>query len=210
MALELVVGNRNASSWSMRAWLALREKSVPFTERRLDLFDPAQQREFEALPTAMVPVLIHDGLVLAETTAIFEYLEEAFPHPRLWPAPPAARARARMLVAWMATGFLAVRTHMSFEHTFHQDLSGPPDEALREANRLLDAWDTALRESGGPFLFGMLSYADLTFVPVLRRFEAFGVDANAGAAVRRWAGRLMDRPAVREWMDEALALPPVG
>ena len=67
----------------------------------------------------------------------------------------------------------------------------------------------ALARSGGPYLCGALSLADLAFVPVLRRLFTHDVDASAWPLVVDWTERLLARPTVREWLREAEALPPV-
>src|SRR5574341_857896 len=99
--LVIHIGEKNVSSWSMRAWVALVEKGVPFEERTIRLVedhDRAQRREVS--PTGRVPVLHHGEVVIPDSLAIIEYLEETFPppaHPALWPADRKARARARWL-----------------------------------------------------------------------------------------------------------------
>ena len=105
--LQLVIGNKNYSSWSLRAWLVLTEAHVPFEEIRLALFSPAFHAEIgRHTPAGRVPVLIdeEDGrapLHVWDTLAIAEYVAERFPDRGLWPADRAARARARSICAEM-------------------------------------------------------------------------------------------------------------
>ena len=112
--LQLVIGNKNYSSWSMRAWVLLHQADIAFTERQLrfDSFDP--QSEFKRAITAIhpagqVPVLIDGDLVIGDTLAIAEYLAETHPQAQLWPVDRAARARARSAVAQMHAGFTGLR-----------------------------------------------------------------------------------------------------
>jgi glutathione S-transferase len=203
----LYVGNLNASTWSMRAWLALREKGVSFQRKLVDLVSPARGEELSRLaPNARVPVLVDDGTVVFDSLAIMEYANDAFPGPELWPADARARARARSFLAWMHSGFAAVRAGMSFETTFYRVKPTPPDEALAEAKALVSTWDAELARTQGPYLFGGLCLADLAFVPVLRRFHAYNVALTP--RVESWRDELMSRPAVQEWMSEAVTLPP--
>ncbi|MEG0412820.1 MAG: glutathione S-transferase N-terminal domain-containing protein, partial [Comamonas sp.] len=83
--LQLYIGNKNYSSWSMRPWVAMRQLGIPFTEImvRFDSFAPDSQfkQTMRALtPTHNVPLLVHDGLAVWDTLAIAEYLAEEFPH----------------------------------------------------------------------------------------------------------------------------------
>ncbi|HET9820748.1 MAG TPA: glutathione S-transferase, partial [Burkholderiaceae bacterium] len=114
--LQLVIGNKNYSSWSMRPWVLLRQLGIPFEEKllRFDGFD-ADSRFKQAIgrvtPTGRVPVLVDEGFVVWDTLAIAEYLAERYPSLALWPADVHERARARSLCAEMHSGFGALRSH---------------------------------------------------------------------------------------------------
>jgi glutathione S-transferase len=207
----LYIGNKNISSWSMRAWLALREKGVSFKEQLVELNEPARAAALAALapisPAGRVPVLRDGDLCVFDSLAIMEYAEEAFPGPALYPSAPGARARARSLVAWMHAGFADLRRGVPFEMTFSGRPLSVPEGARRDAETLLEVWDQELSRSSGPYLLGALSLADLTFAPVLRRLEASGFSLEGRPHVARWAALLMGRASVREWMEEAEALP---
>src|SRR5881397_2146013 len=111
--LVLYIGEKNISSWSMRAWLALRHKDVPFDERTIELRqDKDRARRKSVAPTGRVPVLLHGGRVIPDSLAIIEYLEETFPppeHPALWPRDKDARAHARWLASTMHSSFTKLR-----------------------------------------------------------------------------------------------------
>jgi glutathione S-transferase len=209
MALTLFVGNRNVSSWSMRAWLALREKGLSFEERLIDLGNPRRGAELRRLsPAGRVPILVAGALTVFDSLAIMEYVNEAFPGPALLPADPAARGRARSLLAWMHSGMTELRTHVSFEKTFLPEPIVAPPSALAEAETLASAWEAELSRSGGLWLFGALSLADLTFAPVARRLRACRFDLSRWPRARAWLDALWERPSVREWMGDAERLPP--
>jgi glutathione S-transferase len=212
MERVLYIGNKNISSWSMRAWLALREKGVPFKEQVVELNEPARAAALAAVarisPAARVPVLCDGSLVVFDSLSIMEYVEEAFAGPALYPSELGARARARSLLAWMHTGFVELRQGVAFEMTFSGRPLTAPEGARRDAETLLSVWDRELSQSGGPYLFGALSLADLTFAPVLRRLSVCGFSLEGRPQVARWAAELMGRASVRAWMDEAEALPP--
>ena len=89
--LTLYIGNKNYSSWSMRAWVLMRQSGIEFTEHkeRFDSFEAQSQfkHALQALnPHGKVPVLIDQGLVVWDSLAIAEYLAEKFPHLNLWPS----------------------------------------------------------------------------------------------------------------------------
>src|SRR5262245_59412529 len=130
----LYVGEKNISSWSMRAWVALTHKGVPFEERTIPLReDKDRARRRQVSPTGRVPLLHHAGPIIPASLAIIEYLEETFPapdHPALWPAEPGARAHARWLAAAMYSGFMKLREGMSFNTCFLKSRPAPPASAL--------------------------------------------------------------------------------
>src|SRR5713226_1909083 len=107
--LELVIGNKTYSGWSMRPWLALKHTGMDFLETRVPLYVPGyKERVLEYAPAGKVPVLKHGAVQVWESLAICEYLAEVFPGSHLWPEPPAARALARAVSAEMHAGFGAI------------------------------------------------------------------------------------------------------
>lgn len=97
--MQLMIGSKNTSSWSMRAWIVMREKGIPFEEVSVPMRDPdaSAQRLRATLPSGKVPCLVDGGVTVWETLAILEYLAETVPEAALWPAERPARAHARHL-----------------------------------------------------------------------------------------------------------------
>ena len=118
MALKIIVGNKNYSSWSMRPWLALAYIGEPFDEVVIPLDQPDTAANIARYtPAGRVPVL-HDGdLVVWDSLAILEYLAERFPAAGLLPELREARARCRSVAAEMHSGFAALREHMPMKIT---------------------------------------------------------------------------------------------
>lgn len=212
MSRILYIGTKNASSWALRAWLALREQGIDFEERLVDIRHPQRTAELarigEFSPPAAVPVLVDDGTVIFDSLAIMEYASEIGARPLL-PADPRRRARARSLLAWVHSGLSGLCGRLSFESSFYPDRRSMTAEEAGQAGRILRVCGAELASNGGPYLAGALSLADLAFVPVVRRLQAHGADALAMPAVASWMQRLTRRPSVLEWMAEAEALPPV-
>lgn len=212
--LVLYVGEKNISSWSMRGYLAVVHKGVPFEEREISLrADKDRSQRRQVSPTGKLPVLHHGDLVVPDSLAIVEYLEETFPppkHPALWPADPARRAHARWLAAAMHSGFMKLRESMSFNLAF---LPAPPaatPEALAEAAEILSLWEDALTRNRepGPFLFGAFGAADVMYAPVVWRLTGFGVGTSSTPRAAAYMKEMLAFPAVKRWMDPARALPP--
>ena len=212
--LILYIGEKNISSWSMRAFLALEAKGLPFEERTMSLVeDKNRSRRREVSPTGKVPVLHYRDLVIPDSLAIIEFLEEAFPPPRypaLWPEGTAERAHARWLAATMHSGFPRLRESMSFNLCFLPKPPAPSVDALREADEMLGMWEAALeRETAcGPFLFDAFGAADVMFAPAVVRLKAFRVSTSKTPKAAAYIEEVLAYPAVRKWMDAASLLPP--
>ena len=212
--ITLFVGEKNISSWSMRAYVALVFKGVPFEEQTISLLeDKDRSRRRLISPTGKVPVLKHGDRVIPDSLAIVEYLEETFPpptHPALWPSDPGKRANARWLSAAMHSGFAKVREHMSFNLCFFPEPPRPPADALAEAAEMLSFWEQTLakKTDTGPFLFGAFGGVDAMYAPAIVRLTAFRVPTAAFPRSAAYMPAVLEHPAVRRWMDEARKMPP--
>jgi len=215
--LQLHIGNKNYSSWSMRPWVLLRHFGLPFEEvmHRFDSFDAGSRFKravTQLSPVGKVPLLVHGDLVVWDTLAIVEYLAEYaaenFPEQALWPRDQADRARARSLCAEMHSGFAALRSAcpMNIEASLPavgaRVLAEQPAVAASLA-RIVGMWQAALAASGGPFLFGSFGIVDAYYAPVVARLRSYGLPVPAEVAaymLRLWAS-----PGVAAWVDGALA-----
>jgi len=211
----LYIGEKNISSWSMRPWVALKHKGVPFEENGLPIkgdVDRSARRKLS--PTGRVPVLHHRGLVIPDSLAIIEYLEEIYPpakHPALWPQDPARRAHARWLSATMHSGFMKMREGMAFNTCFLPKRPTPPADAVADATEMLRLLEAALQAKpagDGPYLFGGFSAADAMYAPAVIRVLAYEVPTRETPLAAAWMRTLLEAPAVRPWVEAARALPP--
>ncbi len=212
--LVLYIGEKNISSWSMRGWLGLAAKGLPFDERTIELRKDKDRLERRRVsPTGRVPVLHHGVRVIPDSLAILEYLEETFPppgYPALWPSDKDARAHARWLAATMHSSFLKLRESMSFNLCFLPQPPPPTSEALQEAEEMLRLLQDALegRKVQGPFLFGPFGAADIMYAPAIVRLTAFGVETSHARRTPAFMDAVLSHPPVKRWMDAARALPP--
>jgi len=213
--LILHIGEKNMSSWSMRPYVALVEKEIPFEERTVLIKEDKDRARRRALsPTGKVPVLQHGDLMIPDSLAIVEYLEETFPPPKhklLWPADTRERAHARWLAAAMHSGFAKLRESMSFNLCFLKTTPPATPDALAEAKEVLSYWESALdaKTAPGPFLFGPFGAVDAMYAPVVVRLTAFKVDPAHTPKSAAYMKSVLAQPSVKRWMDAARALPPV-
>lgn len=202
--MELVIGTKTWSTWSMRPWLVLKAAGQPFTETLTPLRQDEVTKAAIAAhsPSGQVPALKVDGLVIWDSLAICEYLAERFPEARLWPADPAARALARAAAAEMHSGFQSLRGEcpMALDvEPHHADLSEATAANIRRIVRL---WNDLLDRFGGPFLCGEWSIADAFYTPVATRFRTYGVrlsDYGDTGAAGAYNTRLLETQGFRDW-----------
>ena len=119
--MQLVIGNKNYSSWSFRPWIAMKALGIPFEEILIPFGTPIGNPEFKErlaayTPAGLVPVLVDGDIHVWETLAIMEYLAEKFPDKQLWPADAKARAEARALVERDACGLWRAAQRVPDEH----------------------------------------------------------------------------------------------
>ena len=200
----LVIGNKNYSSWSLRPWLLLRQFDVAFDELRLKLDTPEFHAEIERWsPTRTVPVLHDDGLVVPDSLAICEYVNDRWLDGRGWPAGLRARAKARAAAAEMHSGFRALRTQLPMNCRRQPDGYRWDAAAQADIERVQQLW-RALREefaAEGDFLCGPFGIVDAMFAPVVMRFLGYGVTPDDNAA--RYIDAMTALPALREWRAAA-------
>ncbi len=204
----LVIGNKNYSSWSLRAYLALRQSGLPFAEQLIGLHEPDHQQRLLAIsPAGRVPVLLHDGLVIWDSLAIIEYLAELAPAAGLWPAEPAARAEARSIAAEMHSSFAALRSNMPMNLRKSLLGRGQGPGVAADLARIRTLWRDARARFGrdGRCLFGAWSAADAMYAPVVTRLVTYGVALDAGS--QAYVDAVMAWPALQEWRTAALAEP---
>jgi glutathione S-transferase len=207
MALKLVIGNKNYSSWSMRPWLALRANDIAFEEIFIPLYtgDADKKRILSFTHSGKVPALIDGDVTVWDSLAIIEYVAERFPEARLWPEDRARRAHARSISSEMHSGFMALRNECGMN--LHRPVRAVAlsDDARANVARIEQIWIECRARYGelGPFLFGTFGAADAMFAPVVHRFRSYAIAVAPQA--RAYMDTMMALPAFQEWTDAGLA-----
>ena len=207
--MEIVIGTRKWSTWSLRAWLPLKQAGVTFTETLVPLRETGTTEALAALsPSRLAPVLKDRGLVIWDSLAICEYLNEALPQVKLWPADPARRALGRAAAAEMHSGFASLRGEcpMDLSLSIEADLT---EATAKDIRRIVELWSSLRGRFGadGPFLLGPWSIADAFYTPVATRFRSYGVklsDYGDTGVAGEYGNALLETPAFKAWEEAAL------
>ena len=201
--MKLVIGNKNYSSWSLRSWFLLSESGFEFEEIRIPLdteTSAAEIRKFS--PSGCVPVLLLDEEVIWDTMAIAETIHDRWPEKSIWPGDAAARAHARAISAEMHAGFAALREAMPMNCRAMGRKVTLTDEVTADIDRIFEIWtDCYHRYSGdGDWLFGKFSVADSMYAPIVFRLRTYGINLPESAS--RYPRRLLESPAIQDWLAE--------
>lgn len=205
MALRLILGNRNYSSWSLRPWLALKAAGVDFEEQVVPLGTDAFKTALAGLGTAeRVPVLLDGAVVVWDSLAILEYVAERYTDRHIWPTDPAARAMARSISAEMHSGFSGLRRHLPMNLWRPVEVRPLDEAAARGVARVTAIWRAARERFGGSgdFLFGRFCAADAMYAPVASRLHTYGVELDAVSAA--YVAAIHAQPDFCAWRAAAL------
>ncbi|HEY2559473.1 MAG TPA: glutathione S-transferase family protein [Caldimonas sp.] len=211
--MQLYIGNKNYSSWSLRAWLLMRQAGIAFSEQRLRLDwesgSPFKRTLLALAPSGRVPLLVDDdGFAVWDSLAIAETLAELHPDKHLWPADRQLRTRARSLCAEMHSGFTALRDRcpMNIEVSLPEigaRCASEWSDVAADLRRIDSMWSEQLEASGGPFLFGAFGIVDAYYAPVCSRARSYALPL--GAVASAYVERIHALPAMQEWCAAARA-----
>lgn len=210
---ELIIGDKNWSTWSLRPWILMKVAGIPFREAHIRLRqETTKAQALEHSPSGLVPVLKWDGNIVSDSLAICETLHDLFPEKRLWPEDVPTRAQARSAACEMHSGFMDLRRDMPMDIINRYPGEGHSDGARGHARRIVEIWRTlrsryglnAAQDEG--FLFGHFTIADAMYMPVATRFRTYGVDlAKLGddGNAKSYMDALLALPAFHEWEEGA-------
>ena len=200
--LTLFVDSLYTSPYAMSAYITLLEKGLPFEMYTLNLEQGDQlQADYAARSlTRKVPLLVHGDFHLNESSAITEYLEDAFPapaHAAVYPADRRQKAQARQIQAWLRSDLMPIRAERSTEVIFLGKRGAPLSmTALAAADKLFAAADKLI-DDGAVNLFGSWSIADADLALMLNRLVMHGDDVPQ--KLKDYAASQWQRPSVQQW-----------
>lgn len=206
--MHLVIANKLYSSWSLRPWLVMHAKGIPFDETVI----PLRRKETKAQiakwsPSGKVPTLIDGDITVWESLAILTYLDEKFPEHKIFPRDAKGRAHALSISHEMHGGFQALRQAcpMNLGKRFSQEAWS--EDVLANVARIEQIWrDTRARFApDGPFLFGDLSAADAMYAPIACRLDGYSFDVAPDT--RAYMDALFKHPSFQTWREQALEEP---
>lgn len=194
---DLHLYSYQACPFARRTRMVLLEKGLDFALTEIDLQNkPANFSEIS--PYGKVPVLLHGNERIYESAIINEYLDEAFPEPRLMPITPAARAAARIWMDYCSQQF--VKASWSYFKADSDAARTTAGKALADCMLFME--HEGLRKlSDGPYWFGTeISLVDIQFMPFFQRYTGEGRSAVPAECERLllWLDTMTDRASWRE------------
>jgi glutathione S-transferase len=214
MSYTLFIGNKNTDAWSMGPWVLMKQAGIAFNEQpvRSDATESLELKKAlrAVTPLGKLPVLVDPSLgsnpSIWDSLAMCEYLAEVHPELNLWPTDRTARARARSLCAEMHAGFQEMRAMCPMNidarlPSIGERLIHKNNAFCEDLNRLVNMWQTQLKLSGGPMLFGQFSIADAYFVSMCMRIRTYALPVSP--PVQAYISRVVALPSVSEWIAKA-------
>ena len=198
---KLYIANKNYSSWSLRAWILMRELALSFEEEIFPFTEKAWDDYKKRCPGGLVPWLKDDDNEIWDSLAIAEYLAER--HAGVWPENQAARAWARSATAEMHSGYLTLRNQCPMNCGVRIKLHEISSSLQKDISRINELWLEGLNNFGGPFLAGnKFSAIDAFFAPVVFRLRTYELSMDDQCS--RYVEHLLSIASMREWEEAAL------
>lgn len=201
--MQLVIGNKNYSSWSLRPWLLLEHFEVPFEEIAIALFTEGYQQELaQYSPTLRVPVLKDGDSTIWDSLAICEYVSEKYLQGAALPSNVEERALCRAYCSEMHSSFMAIRSEMPMNCRARKRLqiSAACEAECRRVDQLFSA-ARAQFSRGGDYLFGEFSLADCMFAPIVMRFTTYGIELSESS--QKYLTTMLQNRALCVWIENA-------
>jgi len=207
--LDIIIGNKAYSSWSLRGWLAVKQSGLPYKELVVSIYDdawPERRAQLDlAVSNGKIPTLWDGEIAVWDSLAIVDYLNDVTGNSRFWPEDRIARGFARSIAAEMHSSYVPLRKAcpMNVRKVFPAQT---PSAAVQEnLTRIFALWTEARTRFGadGPFLFGEFGAADIMFAPVIFRIHGYSLPVEGIA--RAYVEAMLGHPWMVEWVEGALA-----
>jgi glutathione S-transferase len=186
--------------YAQRTEILLKIKNIDYDAVQIDISQPRPAYLLAVNPLGKVPVLIHRGKALNESSIINEYLDEVYPDTPLMPADPYQRALSRLLIDYCNTQFSTNHYRLLMEQ--RPDRRQGAEAAVLADWRWLDAFLMRINPDGD-YAWDKFGMADLSYAPFFQRFVLntyfwdFKLPEGELRRVRRWQEALREHPAVR-------------
>ncbi len=204
---KLFIGNKTYSSWSLRGWLACKQSGLEFEEIVVPLYnddwDKRRGEEEFAPSSGKVPILWDEEVVVWDSLAIIEYLNEKSGGNQFWPADEGARAMARSMCAEMHSGFTNLRRTYPMNIRQIHPQSTPSEDVVADIMRIMELWANARARYGGSgeFLFGEFGATDIFFAPVVTRLVTYSLPVAKHAM--GYMQSIVEHPWMQDWIAAA-------
>lgn len=203
--MQLIIGNKNYSSWSLRPWLLLRHFDISFEEIRISLSNPEFETTIKQYTDAgKVPVMIDDKVTVWDSLAICEYISEQYLSGQGYPENIGARAECRSASAEMHSSFFQIREHMPMNCRARRDID-ITEAVSSEIQRVDKLWQSLRNkyQQKGEWLFGEFSIADCMYAPMASRFYSYQPDLSIVS--NKYIGSLINHPQLKIWYQQSVA-----
>jgi len=200
--MQLFIGNKNYSTWSLRAWYLMSKFNVLFDEKQLVLDTSGFYDELQKHFTVQkVPALIDGELNVWDSLAICEYINDAYLSGAAWPKNTHDRAQARSLSAEMHSGFMALRNEMpmNIRATRKVELSLAAKKDIARIDNIFANQQTLYPNS---WLFGEFSITDAMYAPVVLRLKTYQISLSPAA--EQYCQHVMSCKVLQDWVTQAL------
>ncbi len=201
--IKLIIGNKNYSSWSLRAWFFLKQFKVPFEEVKLPLRSARFFQEIKKYsPSGKVPALNHKNIKIWDSLAICDYVSEFMLDNRGWPSDQSDKAIARSISAEMHSGFFGIRNQLPMNcRALKQDYS-LDERTTFEIQQIQHIWKQCLESSSGSsWLFGDFSVADAMFAPIVFRFHTYQIQLEK--RIQQYVRFVLENENIKDWLAES-------
>jgi len=202
---NLIIGNKNYSSWSLRPWLLMKVKNVPFHEIKIPLYiEGSKDKLLKFSPSGKVPALEKQGIIVWDSLAICEHIADLYPDKKCWPENINERAFARSICNEMHSGLLAIRNTLHMNCRKSITFKNITKDLKADITRVCEIWQLCRKQhvNSGKFLFGEFSIADAMYAPIVLRFNSYGIEV--GDVEKEYMNNMLSISPLKEWITEGI------